>query len=92
MHYIWRLIKAGLKLVLSSTMIAVGSCNGANEGSVVHLLGKLGEDFGNLHAIDRSFDRIKFALNLASGFWIPRVEMAHAAAIPEKDDVLGSRL
>ena len=72
-------------------MIAVGSCNGANKSSVVHLFRKLGKDFGDLHAVDRSFDGAKFPLNLASGFWIPSIKMAHASAIPEKDDVFSLR-
>ena len=53
----------------------------------MHLLCELRENFRYLHSRHRCFDWIELALHLAARFRIPRVEVAHAAAVPEKDDV-----
>ena len=89
MHDIGRLVESGLKFILRTPVVAIGSGDGTNERAVVHLLGELWKDLRDLHAIHRGLDGIELALDLATGFGIPGVEVAHAAAVPKKNDMLG---
>ena len=83
------LVESGLQLILCTAVVAIGSGNGTNESGIVHLLGELWEDFRDFHAIDRSLDGIEFPLGLATGLGIPSVEVTHATAVPEENDVFG---
>ena len=55
----------------------------------MHLLGQLRENFADLDSIGGSLDRLEVALSRTTGLWIPCIQVAHAASIPEKYDVLG---
>ena len=56
---------------------------------MMHLFGELREDFTDLDTIDGSLDGLEVALSRTTRLGIPSIEMAHAASIPEKYDVLG---
>ena len=86
------LVESGLQFVLRAAVVAIGPGDGADERGVMHLLGKLRENFRDLHAIDGGLDGIKFTLGLAAGFRVPCVEVTHAAAVPKENDVFGLSL
>ena len=43
MEDVGRLVETGLEFVLGAAVVAIGAGDAADEGGVVHLLGKLGE-------------------------------------------------
>ena len=81
--------EAGLQLVGGAAVIAVGAGDGANERDAVHLLGHLREDLADLNAIGAGLDGLELACRGAARLGIPRVNVAHAATVPEEDDGLG---
>ena len=89
-HHVGGLVESGLQLVLRAAVVAVGALDGANERGLVHLLGKLREDFGDLHPGHAGLDGLELTLHLAARLGIPGVEVAHAAAVPEEDHVFSA--
>ncbi len=79
---------AGLEFVGGAAVITVCSCDGTDDGAVVHLLRREGEDFADLHTVSAGFDGFELASGGASWLGIPCIDVAHAAAVPEEDDGL----
>ena len=82
-------VVAGLQLVRCSTMRAIGAGDGSNERRMMHLLGELRKNAADLHAVSGSVDGAKLTCHRPAGLGIPSIDVAHAAAAPKEDDVLG---
>ena len=87
MHNIRGLQIAGLHVVCAKSVIALGPGDGPHKGTVVHLLRKLREDFGNLNSRDRCLNWIQLSLTRGTRLWIPRIQMTHSPAVPKENDM-----
>jgi hypothetical protein len=70
-------------------MISIRARNGTNEGTMMHLFGKLRENFTDLNSVRTSGNGIEFTLRRPARLGIPSIDMTHSASVPEENDVLG---
>ena len=70
-------------------MRAVRAGDRADERTMMHLPGQGWENAADLDAVRRGVNGGKLALHGPARFGIPSINMAHAAAVPEKNNVLG---
>ena len=84
------LLVAGLQLVGGPSVISIGTGNGANQGCVVHLLGDPRKNFTDLDPACAGLDGLEKTGSGASRFWIPGIDVAHPASIPEENDLLST--